>query len=123
MLGINMISCAEGLNFGMKLGMDAKVLREICCVSTSSSFNMTTYNPVPGLVETSPANRDWEGGFGVALIKKDMALALDEAQTVEDLNVDMSRFATEYYDHLERKGFGTKDYGFVYPYIEQNKKI
>jgi 3-hydroxyisobutyrate dehydrogenase len=42
---------------------------------------MDFYNPVPGLVPTSPANRNYDDGFQCGLIKKDMGLALDLAKS------------------------------------------
>lgn len=122
MLGINMIACAEGLAIGQKLGMDPKVLQSICAVSTSRSWPMDTYNPVPGNTPASPANRDYEGGFGVSLIKKDMALALEAAKS-GNADTHMTETAIEYYTQLEKKGFGHKDFGKVFPYIMKNRKI
>jgi 3-hydroxyisobutyrate dehydrogenase len=40
---------------------------------------MTTYCPVPGLVPTSPANRDYKPGFTGAMMVKDMRLAQEAA--------------------------------------------
>jgi len=122
MLGINMISCAEGLAIGEKLGMDPKVLQSICAVSTSRSWPMDTYNPVPGNTPASPANRNYDGGFGVSLVKKDLALAL-EAAKAGNADTHMTETAIEYYTQLEKKGFGHKDLGFVYPYIMKNRKM
>lgn len=113
MLGINMLSCAEGSAIGEKLGVDAKVLQQICSVSTSRSFVMDTYNPVPGNVPTSPASKGYEGGFGVSLIRKDMALAIDEVKG-KGCESEMTEKAFEYFDQLEKMGFGNKDYSFVY---------
>jgi len=41
---------------------------------------MNDYNPVPGACPAAPANRNYDGGFMVKLIKKDLALALEEAK-------------------------------------------
>ena len=38
-------------------------LQEILAVSTSSCWVTNGTNPVPGVVESSPASRDYEGGF------------------------------------------------------------
>lgn len=122
MLGINMLSCAEGFAIGEKLGIDTKILQQICAVSTSRSFCVDTYNPVPGLTPASPANNNYDGGFGVALIKKDMALALEEAKRM-NCDSGMTEFACEYYDQLEKKGFGDRDYGFVYQYLKKNRQL
>lgn len=122
MLGINMISAAEGLAIGEKLGMEPKTLQSICAVSTSRSWVMDTYNPVPGNTPASPANRNYEGGFQVALIKKDLALALEAAKS-GNCDTQMTETAIDYYAQLEKKGYGNKDFGFVYQYIMKNKQM
>ena len=57
---------------------------------------MTSYCPVPGPVPTSPANRDYEAGFTVAMMLKDLKLAQEAAQTV-DANTPLGAQATEIY--------------------------
>jgi 3-hydroxyisobutyrate dehydrogenase len=121
-LGINMCAASEGLALGQKLGIDSKVLTDICSVSTSRSFVMDTYNPVPGNRPNSPANRDYEGGFAVALIEKDMGLAIDAAKAV-DGDLKMTEYSIEYYRDLMKKGKGGKDYSYTYPYILKNRDV
>merc|ERR1711908_104655 len=75
-LGITMIGVAEGFAIGEKLGADPKLLQQICAVSTSRSWVMDTYHPVPGVLPNVPASKNYDGGFMVGLIKKDMALAM-----------------------------------------------
>jgi len=121
-LGINMVATCEGLAIGAKLGMDPKVLFEICSVSTSKSWCMDFYNPVPGNTPTSPANRNWDDGFMVELIKKDVGLAIEAAYTV-GADTEMAEKAIDYYRELEKKGYGRKDLGFVYPYLMANRNM
>lgn len=121
-LGINMIAASEGLAIGEKLGMDPKVLCQICEVSTSRSWVMDTYNPRPGNKPNSPASRNYEGGFQVGLIKKDLALALEAAQE-GNASTELTKLAIDYYRDLEKKGFGNRDFGFVFQYIFKNKKL
>ena len=121
-LGINMIAASEGLAIGEKLGMDPKILSAICAVSTSRSWVMDTYNPRPGIKEASPASRNYEGGFQVGLIKKDLALALEAARH-GNASTELTEKAIDYYRDLEKKGYGTKDFGFVFQYIMKNKKM
>ena len=79
-LGINMIATAEGLSLGEKLGMDPKVLSSILAVSTGRSWCVDTYNPRPGVMENVPSSRDYNGGFMVSLIRKDLSIALESAE-------------------------------------------
>ena len=79
-LGINMIATSEGLSLGEKLGIDPKILSSILSVSTGRSWCVDTYNPRPGVLENVPASRDYNGGFMVSLIRKDLSIALEAAE-------------------------------------------
>lgn len=121
-LGINMVATCEGLAIGEKLGLDPKVLMQICSVSSGNSWCMDFYNPVPGNTPTSPANRNWDGGFMCELVKKDLGLAIEAAHTA-DADTGMGEKAIDYYRTLEKEGFGRKDLGFVYPWLMANRKL
>jgi len=121
-LGINMIATCEGFAIGEKLGMNPKLLSDIVEVSSGNSWCVSPYNPRPGNKEGVPASRNWEGGFQVGLIKKDMALAMEAAKD-GNANTDMAEFAIKYYADLEKKGYGQKDLGFVWHYIMKNKNF
>lgn len=112
-LGIQMIAASEGMALGEKLGIDPKVLMEILAVSTSSCWAIKTANPRPGNIETAPASKNYEGGFQVGLIRKDLALAMEVADNV-GANIDFAKLSMEYYRQLEKKGHGGKDFGYVF---------
>lgn len=120
-LGITMVGVSEGFAIGEKLGADPKVLQQICAVSTSRSWVMDTYHPRPGIMPNVPSSNGYEGGFGVSLIKKDLALALDAAEHAK-ADHSMTEFTIEYYRELEKKGFGGKDFGYVFQHIMKNKQ-
>jgi 3-hydroxyisobutyrate dehydrogenase len=82
-LGINMIATSEGLSLGEKLGINPKVLSNILSVSTGRSWCIDTYNPRPGVLENVPASRDYNGGFQVSLIRKDLSIALEAAEAAD----------------------------------------
>src|SRR3546814_10258453 len=58
-LGISMIAVAEAFSLGEKLGLDPHVLFQISSKASGSCWAMLNHNPVPGIVETSAANRDY----------------------------------------------------------------
>ena len=58
---------------------------------------MTSYCPVPGPVPTSPANRDYEAGFTVAMMLKDLKLS-QEAAASAGAKTPLGAHATELYD-------------------------
>ena len=121
-LGISMVGACEGMAIGEKLGIDPKVLQKILSVSTARNWCIDTYNPRPGVLENVPAGNDYAGGFAVSLIKKDMLLAKKAAETV-GADTTMIETSHEYYKHLEENNLGKKDFGYVFQYIMNNKKI
>ena len=121
-LGISMVASCEGMAIGEKLGIDPKKLQQILAVSTGRNWCIDTYNPRPGNMEGVPASRQYENGFAVSLIKKDMILAMESAHEV-DAKTDMLEKSLSYYVDLERKGKGTKDFGIAYQYIMKNYEI
>ena len=81
LLAISMIGTCEAFTLGEKLGLDPQKLFDIVSTSSGQCWSVTTYCPVPGPVPTSPANRDYAGGFATALMLKDLKLAQAAAQS------------------------------------------
>ncbi|MBY6210259.1 3-hydroxyisobutyrate dehydrogenase [Microbulbifer agarilyticus] len=79
LLAIHMIGTAEALQLGVDNGLDPAVLSEIMCASSGGNWSLEKYNPYPGVMEGVPASRDYTGGFSVALMLKDLGLAMDTA--------------------------------------------
>jgi 3-hydroxyisobutyrate dehydrogenase len=78
-LGATMVATAEAFVLAEKLGLDAQTFFDISSKASGQSWSMTSYCPVPGPVPTSPANRDYQGGFASALMLKDLKLAVAAA--------------------------------------------
>ncbi len=81
-LGISMIAVAEAFSLAEKLGLEAQSLFDISSKASGSCWAMLNHNPVPGLVETSAANRDYKPGFAAAMMHKDMKLSQAAAAQV-----------------------------------------
>lgn len=79
LLAVHMIGTAEALNLGVANGLDPKVLSDIMRVSSGGNWSLEKYNPWPGVMDSVPASRDYEGGFGVDLMLKDLGLAMEAA--------------------------------------------
>ena len=121
-LGISMVASSEGMAIGEKLGIDPAILQKILSVSTARNWCIDTYNPRPGLLPNVPSANNYEGGFAVGLIKKDMVLALEAAHNAK-AETDMLEKSLQYYLDLEKAGLGKKDFGYVFQYIMKNKHI
>lgn len=80
MLGILMSGTAEALNMGMKNGLDPAVLSEIMKQSSGNNWALQVYNPVPGVMPNVPSSNNYQGGFQVDLMFKDLGLAMDVSQ-------------------------------------------
>ena len=117
-----MVATSEGMAIGEKLGIDPKILKDILACSSARNWCIDTYNPRPGMIEGTPAGRNYEGGFMVELVRKDLALALEAAKPT-GAKTDMIEFSIEYYRTLEKLGYGRKDFGFVYQYYMKNYQL
>ncbi|RYF33691.1 MAG: 3-hydroxyisobutyrate dehydrogenase, partial [Comamonadaceae bacterium] len=74
LLGILMIGTSEALALGVANGIDPKVLSEIMRRSSGGNWALEKYNPMPGVMETSPSSKNYAGGFGTDLMLKDLGL-------------------------------------------------
>ncbi|KAL1872797.1 hypothetical protein VTK73DRAFT_1268 [Phialemonium thermophilum] len=117
LLAINNIATAEAMNLGVRWGLDPKVLAGVINVSTGRCWPSEVNNPVPGVVETAPASRDYAGGFGIALMRKDLRLALTAAKEA-GARLELADKASQVYEAAESdercKG---RDFSVVYRYL------
>jgi len=95
-LAISQIAVAEAFVLGERLGLEHQALYDVASNASGQCWALTTNCPVPGLVPTSPANRDYQPGFAGALMAKDLGLAL---QAIEGTGTAarMGRLAQEIY--------------------------
>jgi len=111
-LGISMVGVAEGMALGEKLGIDPKVLAGIVNTSTGRCWASDTCNPYPGVIETAPAARGYSGGFGAALMLKDLGLAADAARSVGQ-PLFLGAQAQQVYQSMTQHGEGQLDFSGV----------
>lgn len=120
-LGITMAGLSESLALGVKLGMDPKVLSDVMAVSSARCWSLDTYNPVPNVLPNTPSSRNYENGFSMELITKDIKIALECAKNVE-LTTDLSNLTLQQYEALKKLN-SSKDFSWIYDYILKNKKL
>jgi len=118
-LAIEMIGVSEAMNLGAKLGADPKLLADVFNCSTARCWSSDSYNPVPGVMEGVPSSKEYEGGFGVDLISKDLSLAVTAAQTVK-APIPLGSSALQIYNLISSHGFGGKDFGIPYAFFGNN---
>jgi 3-hydroxyisobutyrate dehydrogenase len=115
-LGATMVATAEAFVLAEKLGLDAQTFFDISSKASGQSWSMTSYCPVPGPVPTSPANRDYQGGFASALMLKDLKLAL-AAATAAGASVPMGAQAESLYQMFANNGGGGQDFSAIVKFL------
>ena len=73
---------------------------------------MLNHNPVPGLVETAAANRDYAPGFAAGMMDKDLNLS-QEAAKLAGAETPLGAHATQLYDAFVASGHGDLDYSAI----------
>lgn len=79
LLAIHMAGTAEALQLGVNNGLDPGVLSEIMHNSSGNNWTLEKYNPYPEVMQNAPASHDYQGGFMVNLMCKDLNLAMGAA--------------------------------------------
>ena len=112
LLGISMIGTCEAFNLAEKLGLDAQTFFDISSTASGQCWSMTSYCPAPGPVPTAPSNRDYKPGFAVAMMLKDLRLAMGAGDDV-GADTPLGNHAQQIYSKLDEDGFGDLDFSGV----------
>lgn len=117
LLALNNVATCEAMNMGVRWGLDPTKLADMINTATGKCWPSEINNPVPGVIENSPASKDYVGGFGISLMLKDLRLAL-KAAAEADIVPQLGAHAKDIYTAAEAdekcKG---KDFSVVYRYI------
>lgn len=105
---------------GMRLGLEGKA-RDLISSSSGSSWSSKANNPVPGVSPGAPAERDYAGGFGIGLMRKDLRLAMTAAQEA-NIPLLLAERVQDLYDQVQeadaRPGAG-RDFSVVYEWLRK----
>ncbi len=112
LLSVLMTGTAEALQLGVDSGLDPAVLSEIMRKSSGGNWSLEVYNPYPGVMENVPASNNYDGGFLVDLMIKDLGLAMETAQT-EGASTPMGSLARNLYLNMRKQGYGRKDFSSI----------
>ena len=80
---------------------------------------MDKYNPIPGYLETAPASRNYENGFGTDLMLKDLGLAIDVAKESKT-TTKLGQTSMEIFQELSKRGLGKKDFSIIFDLLKKN---
>ena len=123
-LAAQMVGICEAMNLGDSLGVDPKVLAGVMNVSTAKCWSSQVNNPHPEAardIGSGASANEYQGGFGSALMLKDLNLAMDEAQG-QGLAMPVSGLTRDLYKKADDDGYGAKDFGVMLQYLKEMKK-
>ncbi|WP_114418598.1 3-hydroxyisobutyrate dehydrogenase [Marinospirillum perlucidum] len=112
LLAVLMAGTTESLAMGVKNGLDPAVLSEIIKQSSGGNWTLNVYNPWPGVMEGVPSSNDYQGGFQVDLMAKDLGLAMDTAVGSKS-SVPMGSLARNLFALHAQKGNGGLDFSSI----------
>jgi len=112
LLSVLMAGTSEALKMGMDNGLDPSVLSEIMLKSSGRNWCLELYNPVPGVMGSTPASNGYQGGFMVDLMLKDLGLAAQTAQLSKS-STPFGAMAQSLYTMHSNSGNGVKDFSSI----------
>nr|WP_019677372.1 3-hydroxyisobutyrate dehydrogenase [Arsukibacterium perlucidum] len=113
LLSILMAGTSEALQMGINNGLDPKVLSDIMLKSSGRNWTLELYNPCPGVMDNVPSSNDYQGGFMVDLMAKDLGLAL-EAANHSGSNTPLGELAHSLYVKHQQAGNGKLDFSSIF---------
>lgn len=111
-LGISMIAVSEGFVLAEKLGLDPKKFFEISSNASGQCWSMTSYCPVPNIIEKVPANNQYQPGFMAKMMLKDLGLAEEAADDIS-VALPLGNKAMELYQLFVKEGYGEMDFSGI----------
>ncbi|KAL8940922.1 MAG: hypothetical protein Q9211_002041 [Gyalolechia sp. 1 TL-2023] len=122
LLAISNIATAEAMNLGVRLGVDPAQLADLINGSSGQCWSSSVNNPIKGVSPGAPVEKDFEGGFAVGLMRKDLGLAIKAARE-SGAELELAERAEKVYEQVEDEERG-KDFSVVYRWLEgRNSKV
>jgi 3-hydroxyisobutyrate dehydrogenase len=115
--GVAMIAVSEAFRIAEGFGVDPKVLTDVISKSSGGTWVMAHGHPVPGMVASAAANRDYAPGFTTDLMAKDIGLAVNAARQLR-VPVVVAPAAQQLLRLASSHGLGRKDFSSVYTFLK-----
>ena len=80
--------------------------------SSGGNWSLEVYNPYPGVMDTAPASRNYEGGFLNKLMAKDLGLAKEASESTNS-ETPMGDLARKLYQDLINQGYEDLDFSSI----------
>lgn len=120
LLGISMIGTSEAFNLAQKLGLHPKTFFDISSNASGQCWAMTSYCPVPDILEQAPSTHDYQPGFMAKMMLKDLHLGQHAAEAVQAA-IPLGAAATELYQLYVNQGFGELDFSGIINFIANKR--
>ena len=101
---------AEGINFSEKVGLDTKSVLEVVSNGAAQSWQMDNR-------WLTMLDDDYNHGFAVDLMRKDLEIVLDEAN-INNINIEITKIINEFYKDIQKAGGGKWDTSSLLKRIE-----
>ncbi|VVC77026.1 3-hydroxyisobutyrate dehydrogenase [Aquicella siphonis] len=121
LLGISMVGVCEAFALADKLGLDQKKFFDISSSASGQCWAMTSYCPVPGIIENAPSNNQYKPGFMAKMMLKDLRLAHHAAEAV-NAAIPLGAAVAELYELYVNQGFGETDFSGILQFISNQKR-
>lgn len=118
LLAVLMAGTSEALQLAIANGLDPKVVSDIMLQSSGCNWTLQKYNPCPDVMENVPSSNDYQGGFMVKLMNKDLSLAMDAASASSSAT-PMASLAQSLYRLHQSNGNQDKDFSSIFKMFEQ----
>jgi len=118
LLSVLMVGTSEALQLGIANGLDPKVLSEIMSKSSGSNWTLDVYNPCPNVMPNVPSSNNYQGGFMVDLMAKDLGLAMDTAVHSQS-STPMGALARSLYTMHASAGNGKADFSSIFKLFDK----
>ena len=121
MAAINVAGVSEGFLLAEKLGVDWKILHDVCSTATASSWALNTYCPAPGPAPAAPSNREYAPGFMTKLMVKDVRLSQAAAEAA-GVPTPLAAMALSLYEQAMASGYADKDFSAIFQWLADQKR-
>lgn len=113
LLSVLMTGTSEALQLAIANGLDPKVMSDIMLQSSGCNWTLQKYNPCPNVMDNVPSSNQYQGGFMVKLMNKDLSLAMEAAQQV-GASTPMAAAAQALYRMHQLKGNADRDFSSIF---------
>jgi 2-hydroxy-3-oxopropionate reductase len=111
-VGATLVATSEAMLFGIKAGLDARQMLDILNVSTARSFTSES------LISASVLSREFDFGFRLDLMRKDVRLFLAEAEN-SGSPAFVSSMVKQFFDQAMSQGDPARDMSHVVEVLEE----